>query len=777
LKQQGNHDNTKPTEIRFPNAFKPQHPNNTLTTSKVQNNLSMPQRVRGIRILKAVSSPLRLNILNLLFDKDALSYTELMSSLKMNPSRDAGRFAYHLKFLLKADLIEADVETRKYLLTDLGKMVIDVADRIDKKAFKHKSTLVRTSRPAIEEFDANKIANSLIKEAQMPPETAQNVAKEAEKQLIHAKTKYLTAPLVREVVNAILIQRGLEDYRHKLTRLGIPVHDVISLLESKRTNGTRDSTSVQELAGKTIFKEYALLNVFPRDIADAHLSGALHINGLSSWILKPTEISHDLRFFLEKGLDLENIEPLGPSFPPPHDLESALDLTLNVCLHTAKEVETTQILDYFNIFLAPFAQNMKPEKIKEAFRSLVRNLAQHINASLGLELTIPDFLTKKPAPGPDGKRLTTYSDFTEQAQQIASCLLEVYEEENERKPLNGPSLIIKIRPETSVDERAKALFLKAHSLAAKKGIPYFANATQKNRKQSVFSSSGFRLDADLDGDWETDTLRTGCLGMITMNTPRAAYESEKHKTKFIETLKERIEMSNRAFEIKHRALKTRGKRLLPFIMQSSNGDQYFRLENCSRIVNLAGLTEAAETFAERKAGDEITLTLISELIENISAYIQKTGRRRGKRLSAAIIPSFQASKRLAQADIQRYGIAKVRFSGSREKPFYSTYDRVEAKGDRISQDDPIFRSKLEDLHHGGSLATIDLNETKREPSELVALTNQLVESHTDFWTYDRKLTYCANCKKSWFGFQHKCPSCNAVGTLTFYDRFTNITSQ
>ena len=105
----------------------------------------MPQRVRGVRILKAVASPLRLQTINLLFDKGPLSYTELMSALKMSPSRDAGRFAYHLKFLLKADLVEADVEARKYILTDLGRMVIDVADRIDKKALRPKSLLVRTS--------------------------------------------------------------------------------------------------------------------------------------------------------------------------------------------------------------------------------------------------------------------------------------------------------------------------------------------------------------------------------------------------------------------------------------------------------------------------------------------------------------------------------------------------------------------------------------------------------------------------------------------------------
>jgi ribonucleoside-triphosphate reductase len=118
-----------------------------------------------------------------------------MNQLKMNPSRDAGRFAYHLKFLLKANLVEVDSDAKKYYLTDLGKMVIDVADRVEKKAVKPKGMLVRTSHFTFEEFDANKIANSLIREGKMPADLAQKTAKETEKLLVKSKIKYLTARL------------------------------------------------------------------------------------------------------------------------------------------------------------------------------------------------------------------------------------------------------------------------------------------------------------------------------------------------------------------------------------------------------------------------------------------------------------------------------------------------------------------------------------------------------------------------------------------------------
>ena len=287
--------------------------------------MSLPTRARGVKVLKAVSSPLRLQILNLLFDKGALSYTELMNHLKMNPSRDAGRFAYHLKFLLKANLVEVDSEAKKYLLTDLGKMVIDVAERVEKKAVKPKGMLVRTSHFTFEEFDSNKIANSLIREAKMPPDQAQKTAKETEKLLLKSKIKYLTAPLIREIVNATLIEKGFEDYRHKLTRVGLPVHEVTALIEAKNP---LETDPLLATAGKTVFREYTLLNVFPRDIADAHVSGALHLNGLSTWILKPSEVMHDLRFFLQNGLRLDNINAQQHSDKPPESLEAALAISI-----------------------------------------------------------------------------------------------------------------------------------------------------------------------------------------------------------------------------------------------------------------------------------------------------------------------------------------------------------------------------------------------------------------------------------------------------------------
>ena len=723
-------------------------------------------------MLKAVSSPIRLNILNLLFGKGSLSYTELMSALKMNPSRDAGRFAYHLKFLLKADLIEADVEARKYRLSELGKMVINVAEEIERKSVKRKRILVRTSRFALEDFDANKIVDSLIREAGMPVDLAQKIAKEAERRLVKSKTKYLTAPLIREVVNAILIEKGLEEHRHKLTRLGLPVHDVTSIIEAK-SKTPQGSLCIHEEAGKAVLKEYTLLNILPRDITDAHLSGSLHINGLGNWISKPSEIMHDLRFFFQNGLNLEKLNVFQLFFPPPKSFESALSTIFNVLLHSSKEIGETQTLGYFNVFLAPFVKGIKPSKVKETLRSFICSVSQYTDTSLGLEPVTPDFMAEKKAIGPFGKLVGNYGDFREESQLLASLMLEIFAEESKHKPLFNPKVIVKIRLETFSDGKAREILLQAHHLASEKGIPYFANLLGKSRKHDVFSASGCRLKADLKRDWEIDTLRTGNIGYVTVNLPRITYECEKDETKFFEILEERLEMAARALEIKYSALKQHGKGLVPFIMQSVNGDRYFRLECSSRLIDFAGLKEAAEAFCGKTMfEDEDALKFAEKITRYILDFTRRVGKRRRKRLLPAILPSAEASERLVRLDIDRYGIAKVRFSGTREKPFYSTFNKLGLQNNESYLEPLKLERRLYGLHAGGNLTIVDLGEGEHETEELLSLTRRYVETYgIEFFAYNRNLTYCTNCKRSWFGLLHKCPSCGSTSTLSCLSRF------
>ena len=740
--------------------------------------MSYRSRSLGARVLKAVSSSVRLQVLNLLFDRGPLSYTEIMNILKLNPSRDAGRFAYHLKFLLKADLVEPDAETKKYRLTDLGRMLVDVTDSIEEHAFKRRKMMVRTSRLAMEEFDRNKIAESLVKEANVPPDLAQKIARETEGRLLEVKAKYLTAPLIREFVNAILIEKRLEEYRHKLTRLGLPVYDVTQLIKSAGAK-TLSVEAVHKAAGDSVIEEYTLLNVLPRDIADAHLSGSLHLSNLGTWILKPNEIIHDLRFFVQNGLQLGRPELTGASSGPPKSFEAALQTAVNLLRISTTEVSGEQLLDYFNVFLAPFAKG-ETDKIRETLRLFLLNLNQSLSnanstlqVSIGLELTVPSFLQEKDAFGQDGKKVGSYGDFAEESLLIASLLLDVLLEESEQKPVLQPSLIVKIRPEMLQNKDCESLLLKAHKLAVERGLPYFANLCPKEQAYASYTATGCRFANDWKQDWELDTLRTSSIGNVSINLPRLVYESEAKKSVFFSLLDEQLEMALRALEIKYHTIKQRTREnLLPFLTQRTNGDPYIRVENSTRPVGFVGLSEAVESFTGKALQeDSKALGLAEEILSYIHNGVRKSMRKPETRPVAAMLPSFESAKRLAELDVERYGWAKVRVKGSKDQPFYTDLVAVPLQASLALEERLKIEEKMQQQVTGGHLTVLPLEDVEQNPDALWAITKRIVTtSRIGLFTYNRSFAYCSRCRKTFFGQKSKCPACGSVDSIVNFNR-------
>jgi len=740
----------------------------------------MPRpRTPGARVLKAVASSLRLQVLNMLLDKSPLSYTEIMNILRLNPSRDAGRFAYHLKSLIKADLIESDRETKKYRLTDLGRMIVEVTETIEEHTFKRRRMMVRTSRLAMEEFDRNRIARALVKEAKVPHDLAQKIARETEGRLLEVKAKYLTAPLIREFVNAILIEKGLEEYRHKLTRLGLPVYDVTQLIISAGAKSSSVS-AVHASAGDSVVEEYTLLNVLPRDIADAHLSGSLHLNNLGVWILKPSEFVHDLRCLWKQGLQPNRPQQAFAYSPPPKSLEAALATITSLLVLVGNEVSSEQLLDYFNVFLAPFTRGVETDRIRENLRLFVINLNQTLASfdlalpiSLGLELVVPDFLNEEKALGPEGKITGSYADYSEEIVVLASLILDVALEESRTKPLFQPSLIVKLRSEAFGNKESEPLLVLAHRLAAERGLPFLANLAWQKQTCASYSATGSRFSNDWKGDLELDTLRTGSADSVLVNLPRLAYECKAKMSRFYELLNEQLEMALRALEIKYQTIKLRGKEgLLPFLTHKVDGEQYARFENYTRIVGFVGLDEAVECLSGRPLySDAESIDLAEQIVKHVNDCVKSGSRKPESRPVTAMVSSASAARRLALLDVERYGWAKVHVKGTKEQPFYTDLVAVPAHA-KIALDQRLrIEDRMQQLALGGHLTPIRVDDEEQEPDKLLALSRKLVsESKLGLYTFNRALTYCGRCKRIAPSQPTKCPICGSVDALARYNR-------
>lgn len=721
-------------------------------------------------IFNSASSQIRLQVLKLLDTKGAMPYTEIMFSLKLDPVRDAGKFVYHLKNLMEPGLITLDKEKKRYSITELGRLIVKFARELGEYvAVKGGNLFVRTSRFSIEEFNKEKIVNSLVNEAKIPYDQAQDIATEAEDRLIQLNTAYLTAPLIREFINAILIEKGLEEYRHKLTRLGMPVYDVSQLF--KRTG--EKLLNVENIfyeSGSSVLEEYALLASLPRDIADAHLSGSIHISNLDFWSLKPREIQHDVRFFFRDGF-------LGPR--DPKTFEAALE-SIKIAYHIAKtEVSGEQGIDMFNVFLAPFVRGNDIERIREALLIFFSGLHQDQLLSLGqqgmslsLEFGVPSFFKKIKAIGPSGKVAGVYGDYEDETTLLLDIILEVFAETSSIKPFFNPRLILKLRDGVIKEKKFEKQLLKAHDLASKSRVPYFAYLGDEEK--TSYTASGLRLSDDWTNDRDTDCVRTGNMAAISINLPRIIYESNGKEEEIFNSLETIMSVCKKAFIEKRKIMKKRVKQgLLPFLFGSKPSDQYFLQNRATYAFSFVGLNEAVAAHTGSNIYKEDGLKFGLELIQKMAEIIKKYSEESVQRFVIAQNPEDDASTRLAELDLEKYGVANAKISGSRGYPYYTDVPIVP-----LTIRTPLNRrfeieGNFQGMLTGGHLGLFCLKHKKHSARSLYRLTKRIMGNGVKFFTYAASYTYCKRCNRSFEKNLLKCPNCKS-NLLEYFGRSSSI---
>jgi ribonucleoside-triphosphate reductase len=166
-----------------------------------------------------------------------------------------------------------------------------------------------------------------------------------------------------------------------------------------------------------------------------------------------------------------------------------------------------------------------------------------------------------------------------------------------------------------------------------------------------------------------------------------------------------------------------------------------------------------------------TLDFAKKTISYISNDIGKYSKKPETRASLAMVPAFDAAKRLAELDAEKYGWAKVRAQGTREKPFY-TYLVALPLGVEASWKE---RLRVEEqFHHltpGGHLCVVPVADEPQKPDDLLSITRDVAGNYeVGFYIFNRNIAYCAGCQQIFYGALEKCPSCGSVNMLQSFSR-------
>ncbi len=693
-----------------------------------------PRRVKTI--YSVIASPQRLEILRILNIKGPLTYSALKTLAGFKSKKESGKFAYHLRKLVRQLLIQLNRQERKYTVTNLGRLVLNLTRQIEEQSLVESGKLyVRTSHQTMEEFNANKILQSLVKEAGMPVELAQKITSETESRLYKFQTQYLTAPLIREMVNALLVEHSLEEYRHKLTRLGMPIYDVTQLLNKAGDDGGNVESLVHQTGG-AVFSEYLLLEQLPRDVADAHLAGDIHISNAGIWGLMPDTVFVDLLTVRASGFNSRGRLPYAPMLPTPENAEKALAIVSSLSLFMDREVSVEVTFGNFLQYLAPYCRSRSKGELEALILRFLESVTGGMSTPPRGTITIELNQFRHDEVG---------RDVLDRTLDATLGAYRAFVKETPR-----PDLRLLLAKPNRVDE-TKTL-KDAASIIFNGGRIAFFSPDQRRSFGGV--NAGI-----LSHEFQADNLSV--LHNLSLNLPRLAYDSNQDETYFRAKLAMLIGVAADALSTRRRMIeRVLKKSLLPTLALGSEAATPVMMP---LIMNFVGLEEALTSLVKEQPSVSTSTGPRSSLAEKIvQTASQKAEEKSGKneRLGVAMMMEEDGALRLANLDAEKYGKANIQLL---TKSGYSQCPRmVAADLDNPARLDYI--NKLSSGLNGGLSVTLD-----GASEDIRSIYNLIVNGSPKlpYFKIDRRIVVCRNCGSKLPPGAQRCGRCKSVATLQY----------
>ncbi len=584
---------------------------------------------------------------------------------------------------------------------------------------------VRTTDGHIVEYDRNRIVRQIVDETRLvetfygyegaTEELAQEIAREVEQRIQGMGLKSLSGPLIREIVNMALLEKGLVQYRNVCTRVGTPVFDA-HLIDVGRGFEAHDNANLQENAETShkkkadkISKEQYLLQL-PPDLADHHLSGEMHIHDLEYFGTRPFCQDWDLRYFFYYGLMPDGNGTKASVAGPAKRAEVAI-------LHAVKALGSAQTnfaggQGYYNFltFLAPYIEGMEYGEIKQLMQMFVYEMTQMMVArggqlvfsSIQLSPGVPTLWRDKPCiyKGKiwDGKNAPkrTYGEFEREVRLLFKALMEVMiEGDYWGKPFNFPKPEISIEPDFMQEREEfnqknpdlptyRELYILTFELASKFGTPYYDNQLPAYRGAgkgiSCYQCCAYQFSAvaDKDSDFNKKLFfengrhfSMGSWQVVSVNCPRAAYKAEGNDERLFAELKSHMDVAVEIFRIKRRWMDLiRAHSRMPFAMQrpkdpntQERGAVAVDLEGLVYTIGVVGVNEMVQHHTgsqmhESKAAFKLAVRAMTEMEQ----YAKKLSQENNMTLALARTPAETTGQRFAVADLldKRYHDAAAR---------------------------------------------------------------------------------------------------------------------
>lgn len=574
--------------------------------------------------------------------------------------------------------------------------------------------MVRTTDGHLMRWNREAVVKQLLRETKLseqfyriPPiseEEAAEIAREVERRIRWMDVKFLSGPLVREVVNVILIERHHLEWRNICTRVGTPVYDahlidVGSGFEAHENANLQENaeTSHKKKADKISKEQYLLL--IPPYLSDHHLAGDLHIHDLEYFGTRPFCQDWDLRYFFYYGLMPDGSGTKASVAGPAKKPEVAM-------LHAVKALASAQTnfaggQGFYNFltFLAPYLEGLDYSEICQLMQMFVYEMTQMMVArggqvvfsSVQLSPGVPKLWRDKPVVykgkvwNGEGASLRTYGEFEKEVRLGFKALMEVMlEGDYWGKPFNFPKPEISIEPDFMAEDDAfnaahpdvptyRDLYLLTFRLASKFGTPYYDNQLPAYRGAgkgiSCYQCCAYQFAATFESDADFDEklhfrggkhFSMGSWQVVSLNCPRTAYLARGDDDLLFEYLRGLMDTAVDIFKVKREWMnQVIGNRRMPFATQrpkdpntGNKGTVAVDLEGLVYTIGVVGVNEMVQfhTGSQMHQSKEAWKLAVRAMTE-MEVYAKDLSRRHGMTIALARTPAETVVQRFAVSDL------------------------------------------------------------------------------------------------------------------------------
>ena len=653
------------------------------------------------------------------------------------------------------------------------------------------------TRDEITKWDKSKIVAALEAEADMPSDVANEVASAVEKRVFSSEIPRISTALIRELVDNELFERGCEGKLKKQAVIGMPKFDLDQLIFSKSMENSNITTNNPEAINlaiaETTLKQYALQEVFSKEVADAHLRGEIHLHDLGY----PTRVycsSHSLEYLKKYGLTLGNLDT--SSAPAKH----ARTLTghLNTFLASMQAYYAGALgVGYINILYAPYVEGMSDSELRQEAQHLIYSGSQSAFSRGGQTLFldfnvhtgVPGYLATVPAIGPGGEYTgRTYDSYRETARRFLRAMLDVWREGDQYGHIFAfPKCDLHVNQDTFTDPEQYEVLEYACQIASENGVPYFIFD-----RDEVTLSACCRLRTTIEDTYmitHPESMRFCGFQNVTVNLPQAAYRAGASNFDALcqeidRGMDHAVEAHLQKRKFIAQLMTSPSMPLWEIAKEAMDGRPYVDLDKATYIVGLVGLNECVQhmTGQELHESDE-ALKYGLRVISYMYFRAKEEAKKHGIKITLEESPAESATRRLAKTDMRKFPeeAAKV-MKGDVEKDQYyytnSIHLRADAPVDMITR--LRTQSKFHTMIESGAIIHAFVGEERPPAESVMNLIRKTFENtQTAQMTISPEFTVCRGCKKmigKLVDTCHYCESTDVYGVsriVGYYSRISN----